>query len=97
MPGRNGGTLRRGGNKTPGPGRPPDAWKAACRGLVSWDETLKAAQSIVVNQKHPAWVGAMKFLADHGYGRPQESVDVTSGGKPLERQVLVWGGKRVEF
>jgi hypothetical protein len=31
MPGRNGGTLRRGGNKTPGPGRPPSVIREHAR------------------------------------------------------------------
>lgn len=91
------GQLRIGnpGNKG-GTGRPPDAWKALCRDLASRPQMITAAEKVLANPKHPAWLGAWKFLAEQGYGRAPQNVDVTSGGEPV-RQVLVIAGQRVEL
>lgn len=97
-PKHGGGKLRTGnpGNKG-GPGRPPDAWKELCRDLASRPAMIKSAEKVLKNPKHPAWLGAWKFLAEQGYGRAVAQVDVTSGGKAIEKQVVVIGGQRIEF
>lgn len=88
MPGRNGGTLIAGkghGPKkgAPNAGRPPDAFKEMCRGLASSGDVEKAVRRVVKNPKHPAFIGALKWASEHGYGRPEQGVDLKSGGKTL--------------
>ena len=71
------GALRAGGTpgNAGGTGRPPDAWKALCRDLASSDAVVKKAKEVVEDPQHPAWLGAWKFLAEQGYGKPKESVE----------------------
>lgn len=78
------GELRVGNPGNWGGGRPPDEFKRICQALASRDETLKAVQAILADDKHPAYLGALKWASEHGYGRPQQTVDVTSGNKPLK-------------
>ena len=66
-----------------GGGRPPDEFKRICQALASRDETLKAVQAILEDPSHPAYLGALKWASENGYGKPQQPVDLTSGNKPL--------------
>ncbi len=77
VPQAHGGALRVGnpGNKG-GTGRPPDAWKEACRNALSRADFLTIAERVLKDPKHPAWLGAAKFLAEHGHGKPAQPVDV---------------------
>jgi hypothetical protein len=76
--GENGGG--RGPKKGEG-GRPPEAWKAACRELASRPAMLTKAREVLAQPDHPAWLGAWKFLAEQGYGKAaqplQHDGDVT--------------------
>lgn len=64
-------------------GRPPDEFKALCRELASNAETVKEVREILKDKHHPAYLGALKWAADRGYGLPSQPVDVTTAGKPL--------------
>ena len=57
---------------------------------------IAAAERVLANPEHPAWLGAWRFLAEQGYGRAVQAVDVTSGGEAV-KQVVVIGGQRIEF
>ena len=74
------------GNK--GGGRKPDAWKETCRELASSEEVLELARKVLADDKHPAWLGAWKWLGEQAYGKAQSSVDMTAGGQPIKAYVL---------
>jgi hypothetical protein len=63
------------GGKPGRSGRPPDAFKAICRELVTRNETLAAVRKILRDPNHPAFVGALKWATEHGYGRPLQRVE----------------------
>ena len=58
------------GGKPGRSGRPPEAFKALCRELVTRKETLAAVRKILREPNHPAFVGALKWATENGYGRP---------------------------
>lgn len=64
-----------GGGPQPGAGRPPAAWKEACKALASKQEVFDKAAQILDNPEHPAFLGAWKFLAEQGYGKPDATVN----------------------
>ena len=68
-----GGALKPGGDGKSG-GRPPGAWKEICRELSSRQEMLDTAKKVLENPKHPAWLGAWRFLAEQGYGKPVQPI-----------------------
>lgn len=70
-------------------GRHPDAFKEMCRAAASSDETETAVLTILRNPKHPAFIGALKWATEHGYGAAPKSLDVTSGGKPISGVVVL--------
>ena len=63
------------GGKPGRSGRPPDSFKALCRELVTRNETLAAVRKILRDPNHPAFVGALKWATEHGYGRPLQRVE----------------------
>lgn len=70
------------GNK--GGGRPPDAWKAACRELSSREDVLAKAREVLADPTHDAWLGAWKFLAEQGYGKAAQRVEIAGdAAQPL--------------
>lgn len=90
---RNGGWLRHGGgNPKRNGGHPTDAWKAACRDLASRPEMLARARKVLANEDHPAWLGAWRFLAEHGFGKPEQSVEVRTP-EPLTIRVVDESGR----
>jgi len=71
------------GNK--GGGRPLDAFKAMCQRLASREETERAVDRILRNQNHPAFMGALKWATEHGYGQPRAAIELTGkNGGPIE-------------
>jgi hypothetical protein len=40
---------------------------------------LRTAERVLKNAKHPAWLGAWKFLAEHGYGKPTQPLSNADG------------------
>lgn len=100
QPGRHGGTLRVGnpGHDGRGTGRPPDAWRERLRAICSRDEVLDTLETVLLDSHHPAYVGALKWCAEHGYGKPRESVEITgAGGGPVQVQVWRFGQREVAF
>jgi len=99
IPQPHGGALLSGGmpGNVGGTGRPPDAWRALCRTLASRTEMVQTAEEVLKDKNHPAWLGAWKFLAEQGYGKAAQSLDLTTDGKPLVPQVIIIGGQRVVF
>lgn len=74
IPGRNGGTLRNGGTNRGGPGRPPDEFKQRMRTLASLAAKEKYAGKIIRDINHPHWLGAVKWVTEQGYGKPEQTV-----------------------
>ncbi len=82
----------------PNAGRPPDAFKALMRELASRDESLVRlagilkgtlkytdgdGKKVVIPVDSDTYLKALAFASDRGYGKAQQSIDVTSGGKPI--------------
>jgi len=63
------------GGKPGRSGRPPDAFKAICRELVTRNDTLAAVRKILRDPNHPAFIGALKWATEHGYGRPLQRLE----------------------
>jgi hypothetical protein len=80
----------------PTPGKPPAAsWRA--RELASRDEMLERLRLVLDDPGHPAWLGALRFVAEQGYGKPRQQLEVTSEEEKPVTQVLVIGRQRIEF
>ena len=82
-------------NRTiPGPGRPPEAFQEMCRSLACSAEA--AAAIALQDSTHPAFIGALKWATEHGYGKPKETHEHTGkDGAPI--QVMIIGGREVKF
>jgi hypothetical protein len=78
-------------------GRPPDAWREACRELASRDEMLDRARQILENPDHAGWLSVWKFLAEQGYGKSPQAAEVAAEAEPEVRQVIVINGQRIEI
>lgn len=99
VPQPHGGALLSGGvpGHIGGGGRPPDEFKKLCRELATRDATIEAVKGILENPAHPAYLGALKWATENGYGKPKESVEVsTKDGGPLA-QVWLVAGKEIRF
>jgi hypothetical protein len=86
MPGRNGGTLKRGGNN--GGGRPPDEFRARMRELATREETEAYLQRCLAGEFGPKpYQRALQYVTDHGYGKAVQPISGEGGG-PLEVTVI---------
>lgn len=88
MPGRNGGTLKRGG-VNPGAGRPTDKFRQRMQAHADRkgvDLTLKEALDGGLTEHF--WK-ALHYATDHGYGKAVQAVDVTSGGATIEYAAVI--------
>ena len=83
----NSGRFRRGDDPRRGPGggsggkkgrsgRRPNAWKQIMARCVTRGSTLRALNRVLKNDKHPAFIGALRFAAEYAYGKPQENLEV---------------------
>jgi hypothetical protein len=70
------GILKRGGDN-PGGGRPPNWFVNKCRELTTRDQTLQMITEILSDKNHPAYMQALKWAAENGYGKPKESLELT--------------------
>lgn len=59
-------------------GRPPDEFKRLMASLASREQTIRALAHILENPSHPHFLGALKFVAERGYGLPLQTIDVDS-------------------
>lgn len=96
-PGKHGGLLLSGNpGNIGGTGRPPDAFKAMCRELACSAE--QAAALILTKPDHPAFIGALKWATENGYGKPVESIEHSGpNGGPIAVQVWQFGARKVAF
>lgn len=71
----------------PGPGRPPDEFKALLASLASWDETITSLQVILADPSHPNFAKALDYVTDRGYTALEQQVTVAGpngGAIPVE-------------
>lgn len=82
---KTGGVLRRGSKKgnTPGTGRPPDKFKELCRKLAC--DGAELLPTILRDTNHPAYMSALKWASEHGYGKPKETMAIEVSVKLSER------------
>lgn len=85
MPGRNGGTLRRGGNTTPGTGRPKNEIREAAR--RDFEEAMPLIREAAMNLDHPNWKTAIDTLVKVS---GLQQTDVTSGDAALQTVTVVF-------
>jgi len=88
--------LRRGNPGNKGGGRTPDEFRKWCREVLHGPPTVEAVQIVAEQPSHPAFLGALKWLASYGYGQPTEHHEIT-GKDGAALQVMMVGGKRVQF
>lgn len=69
-------------NRTkPGPGRLPAAFQEFCQEIAcSGAEAARRVMSLPNAEDHPAYLGALKWATEHGYGKPKETVDLKMSG-----------------
>jgi hypothetical protein len=72
--GRNGNRLKRGNPGNKGGGRPPEEFRETCRHLVSSPAALQSVMAILADTKHPHFAALYKYLADRGYGKPEQPI-----------------------
>lgn len=89
-----GGALIQGG--TGAGGRPPDAFKALCRELVTREKTIDAVTAILDNPDHQHYMRALEWAAAHGYGKPKDT-DITVNNVTIVKQEWTWGDRKVGF
>lgn len=83
-----GGALRVGNPGNRGGGRKPDEFKKLCAALASGDATIAQVEAILQNSTHPAFVAALKWATEHGYGKAKETLEVSGAdGAPLAMTV----------
>ena len=76
IPQVHGGALLLGGKRgNKGGGRKPDEFKALCRELVSGAKTMENVREILADTNHPHFMSALKWAAEHGYGKAKETVE----------------------
>ena len=82
------GKLRVGGNGSGG--RPPDKFKAMCRALASSKDVETQVRAILkAGSTDPLFIGALRWASEHGYGKPEQAVDVTSQGQKLAGVIIL--------
>ena len=75
MPGRFGGTLRRGGgNPKRTGGRKPDWLREFCDSLLASTKTKAAVKAILADKDHPAFAAMWKAVGERGHGKPSQQV-----------------------
>lgn len=85
VPSHGRGKLRNGGTNKGGPGRPPDAFKAMCRDLANSDAVEAKLRAVLNDPDHPAFMSALKWASEHGFGKPTQVLDVQVTDKRAER------------
>lgn len=68
-------------------GRPPDAFKRMMRELASSPEAEARIRGAIKNKLSPDWLPALKFAAEHGYGRPNQPVSGTLTHQTYEQML----------
>jgi len=65
------------------------------RELVTWAERQGHLESVLGDPEHPQWMAALKYATEYGYGKPTQSVAVST--EP--RAPIVWrfGDREITF
>jgi hypothetical protein len=86
----NGSALYAGGVPgNPGGGRKPDEFKARMQELASHVERAGYVTKVLEDPKHPAWLGAVKYVTEFGYGKAPQKVEVSGAdGEPLTVKIV---------
>jgi hypothetical protein len=48
-----------------------------CQHLTSRDETMEEAKRVLADADHPAWMGALKWATENGYGPANQKIELT--------------------
>ena len=82
-PGRNGGTLKSGGTKSPG--RPPEDPEVKALAREWTGEAIATLAGIMRSSKNDSTrVKAAEILLDRGWGKPKQEIEASGpGGGPL--------------
>jgi hypothetical protein len=76
MPGRFGGTLRRGGgNPKRNGGRPPNWLREFCDSLLASAKCKAQVKAILQDSKHPAFAAMWKAVSERAHGKPESPVE----------------------
>jgi hypothetical protein len=63
--------------------------------MASRDEVLEHVNTVLMaGPEHPYFDRALQYVTDHGYGKPTQSVDLTTAGQPLTVRFVHEGAKR---
>jgi hypothetical protein len=85
-----GGIAGNPGNKTKaGPGRLPDIFKMRMANLAARNKTAKNVEKILDDPAHPAFMKALEFAADRGFGKAAQAIDLTTGGEKINALLVV--------
>lgn len=87
MPGRNGGTLRRGGINRGGPGRPPSAIRAACREDFDNLRPLLGKIAKRKSSKNADRIRAIDVLGKYGMDATVRVADVKHALRETQREL----------
>lgn len=97
MPGRNGGTLKRGNPGNKGGGTYPNTYRKFLKYGLKSQKHRDAFIRALEDDQHPQFMNATKHAAEHAYKLPTQRVEHSGpDGKPIE-QVWVFGGKEIRF
>lgn len=56
-------------------GRPKEEFRRILQTLASKEETVRALEQLLMAPDHPAFLGALKYATEHGYGKPAQEVE----------------------
>jgi hypothetical protein len=69
------GALRVGNPGNKGGGKTKEEFKTILQTLASKEETVRALEQLLMAPDHPAFLGALKYATEHGYGKPAQAVE----------------------
>ena len=46
--------------------------------MVSRQEVREVAEKVLESPDHPAWLGACRWMAESGYGKPDQTINLVS-------------------
>ncbi len=84
MPGRNGGTLKRGGTN-PGAGRPPNEYRQHLRDILDDPKVADALTKILSDADHPQFASLYGKVVAQAHGNPTQPIELDSAVLPTFR------------
>jgi hypothetical protein len=64
---------------------------------VGRDAILAKLEAVLSDPSHPAWLGALKFVTEQGYGKAPQAIEPLVEPEPPVKNVLYVLGQRIEF